>query len=93
MISPHLESDAAPPASGGLTDGQDVDSAVMRMLNQHGSCALDELVLGLTRFTFNQVLMSVDRLSREGKVTLRRPKRFDYIVSALMSEPRSQRRP
>ena len=49
----------------------EVDSAVLQCLNQCRSCSLDDLVRTLTRFTFNQVFISVDRLSREGKVILR----------------------
>lgn len=73
--------------------GNDVESAILRVVDQRGSCTLDELLLTLANFTFNQVLGSVDRLSRERKVLLRHPTRFGYLVSALLSETHSQRRP
>ncbi len=74
-------------------DRNDVESAILHVVDQRGSCTLDELLLTLTDFTFNQVLGSVDRLSRERKVLLRRPTQFGYLVSVLLSETHSQRRP
>lgn len=68
----------------------DVESAILHVVAQRESCALDELLLTLSNFTFNQVLISVDRLSREGRVTLRQPTQFTYLISHLLSEPRSQ---
>jgi len=85
------EPDQSPPATP--AQGNQVESAILQVLHQRGSCTLDVLLLTLTHFTFNQVLLSVDRLSREGKLTLRRPKRFDYVVSTLLPETHSHSRP
>jgi len=80
-----------PPAAGDISaKGSEVESAILHVVAQRESCTLDELLLTLSTFTFNQVLISVDRLSREGRVTLRRPTQFTYVISHLLSEPRSQ---
>lgn len=78
---------------GTSANGNDVESAILHVVHQRESCTLDVLLLTLTDFTSSQVLMSVDRLSREGKITLRRPKRFGYVLSTLMSEIHSEHRP
>ena len=65
----------------------EVESAILQFVDQQGSCSLDALARALTDFTFIQVFFSVDRLSREGKVIpLGHPRRFDYLVSAVLSE-------
>ncbi len=64
-----------------------MESAILHVVAQRESCTLDELVLTLSNFTFNQMLISVDRLSHEGRVTLRRPTQFTYLTSHLLSEP------
>jgi len=71
---------------------RDVESAILRVVDQRGSCTLDELLLALTDCTFSLMLGNVDRLSRERKVLLRRPTRFGYLVSALLPETHSQQR-
>jgi hypothetical protein len=40
------------------------------------------LILALSRFTFNQVFSAIDRLSRDGRISLRHPTRFTYLVFA-----------
>ena len=65
------------------TDGYDVESGILQYLAQHGSSTLEELARMLTGFTLNQVLFAVDRLSRDGRIILRHPSRFDYLVSAM----------
>ena len=78
-------------ASGDIsTKDSEVESAILLVVAQRESCTLDELLLTLSDFTFNQVLISVDRLSREGRVNLRRPTQFTYRISRLLSEPRTQ---
>jgi hypothetical protein len=60
-----------------------VETAVVQHLETQGSCTMEALVHSLPHFTFNQVFFTIDRLSREGKVSLRRPTRFAYLVSAI----------
>jgi len=84
----HRRPAEVPPAAGDISaKGSDVESAILHVVAQRESCTLDELLLMLSNFTFNRVMISVDRLSREGRVTLRRPTQFSYLISHLLSEP------
>lgn len=67
-----------------------VDAAILQHLEEQGSSTMEELVRSLSRFTLNQVFFAIDRLSREGKVSLRHPTRFAYFVSAAVSGTRNQ---
>ena len=67
-----------------------VESAICRHLEEHGSSTMEELFRSLSRFTLNQVFFAIDRLSREGKISLRHPTRFAYLVSAVGSGSRTQ---
>lgn len=67
-----------------------VEAAIVQHLAMQGSCTMEALVHSLSHFTFNQVFFTIDQLSREGKVSLRHPSRFAYLVSAESSGPRTQ---
>lgn len=58
-----------------------IESAILHDLERRGPCALEELVRDLPAYTWNQVFAAIDRLSREARVTLRRPSRFDYRIA------------
>ena len=59
----------------------DPESAILRELVRLGPCAFDDLVLVLRDYSWNQVFAAVDRLSRQGRLALRRPGRFGFLVS------------
>ncbi len=65
-----------------MTGKPDVASAILHILNERGCATLEALVQALPRFTWNKVFLTVDQLSREGKVILRHPTPFEYVVSA-----------
>lgn len=67
-----------------------VEAAILRRLEEQGSSTMEELFRSLSRFTVNQVFFAIDRLSREGKVRLRHPTRFAYLVSATGSGTHNQ---
>jgi len=71
--------------NGQTTQCCDVESAILETLEQRGPCSLDELYQALSDYSWNQVFAAVDRLSRNGRLSLRRPGRFDYLVSIGMS--------
>lgn len=73
-----------------ITDRIEVETAIVQHLEKQGSCTIEELVYSLPHFTFNRVFFTIDRLSREGKVSLRRPTRFAYLVSAVSSGTRNR---
>jgi hypothetical protein len=73
-----------------VTTRIEVETAIVHHLETQGSCTMETLVHSLPHFTFNQVFFTIDRLSREGRVSLRRPTRFAYLVSAVRSGTRTQ---
>ena len=73
-----------------ITNRIEVETAILQHLEEHGSCTIEELFHSLSHFTLNQVFFSVDRLSREGKVSIRHPTRFVDLVSVVGSGTRKQ---
>lgn len=73
-----------------ITNRIEVETAIAQHLETQGACTMEALVHSLTHFTFNQVFFAIDRLSREGKVSLRHPSRFAYLVSGVSSGTRTQ---
>ena len=58
-----------------------LESAIRQELARVGACTLEELNEKLPYYSWNQVFAAVDRLNREGTVTLQRPNSSDYILS------------
>ena len=77
-----------------ITTRIEVETAIVQHLETQGSSTMEVLVHSLPpslpHFTFNQVFFTIDRLSREGKVRLRHPSRFAYLISAVGSGTRTQ---
>lgn len=65
-----------------MVDAYEVETAILRYLAEQGACTSEELFRSLSHFTLNQVFFAIDRLSRDGRVSLRHPTRCDYLVSA-----------
>jgi hypothetical protein len=59
----------------------EVEKAILGDLARRGPCSIEEMVTHLPGYTWNQVFSAVDRLSRDGKVTLQHPSRFGYHIS------------
>ena len=68
-----------------VAQSEDVESAILETLKRRGPCSLEELYQALSDYSWNQVFAAVDRLSRNGRLLLCRPGRFDYQVSIGMS--------
>ena len=67
-------------ASPGEYSGE-VESRILQEIGRVGSTTLDQLVLALPRYTWNQVFFAVDRLSRHGDLKLiRQPDSSGYLV-------------
>jgi hypothetical protein len=65
------------------TFGRDeTDERILDFLRRHGTHSLDELSVVLPEVGWSRVFLAIDRLSREGKVTIGPPQRGDYQVSA-----------
>jgi hypothetical protein len=52
---------------------------ILNQLEDESVVSLDSLVMSLSHYSWNQVLITVDRLAREGRLILRRH-RFDYTL-------------
>jgi len=60
--------------------GHNVEGAVLGYVQQCRICSMEELFRHLPGFTANQLFLTVDRLSREGKVVLRYGNRAEYVI-------------
>ncbi|MDP1768895.1 MAG: hypothetical protein Q8L74_08860 [Nitrospirota bacterium] len=64
-----------------------LESAIRQVLAQVGICTLEELSERLPSFSWNQLFAAVDRLTRDGIVTLQRPGSSGYLVSLAPNRP------
>jgi hypothetical protein len=62
-------------------DASQIESVILHELKRLGACTFDELVRALPDYSWNQVFMAVDQLSRDGRLLLTRQGRFDYLIS------------
>ena len=67
--------------NGQKTQSRDVEAAIIEELERRGPCTMDELLQALPGYSWNQLFMTVDRLSRTARVRLQRPTRLEYQVS------------
>lgn len=58
-----------------------VKSVIQAELLRCRSCTLEALLGGLPQYSWNQIFIAVDQMSRNGDLVLRHPTRFDYEVS------------
>jgi hypothetical protein len=47
-----------------------VEEAIVETLQRSGPCCLDEVVTDLPNFSWGEVFLAVDRMSRDGRVSL-----------------------
>ena len=47
-----------------------VEEVIMEQLRLHGPCCLDDVVTYLPNFSWGEVFLAVDRMSRDGRVSL-----------------------
>ncbi len=66
-----------PPATGPTAD---ITTVVLQTLRQEKQCELDALVRACPQFTWNQIFLEVDRLSRSGDLHVRLYERGRYVV-------------
>jgi len=59
----------------------DIDSLICEEVTRLGSSTLDELIQRVPDFSCAQMFVAVDRLSRQGTVTLSRATGFGYVLS------------
>ena len=63
-----------------------IDVVICQEVTSLVSCTLDELAQRVPAYSWAQVFASVDRLSRQGTLTLRRTSRFGFVLS-IDSDP------
>ena len=76
-----------------MAEVADLETTILRELVRIGPCAFDDLALALRDYSWNQVFAAVDRLSRQGRLALRRPGRFGFVVQTRGQEGRPAAQP
>ena len=64
-----------------------VEEAVVKILEESGSCSPDDLVAQLPDRNWSKVFATVDAMSRDGRLSLRRTGRAGYRISLLSPKP------
>lgn len=64
-----------------------LESAIQQQRSLVGTCSIGRLATRLPSYSCAQVFAKVDRLTREGTVTLRHPAPFRYLLSLAPRPP------
>ena len=64
-----------------LSDEKDLRKRIFRIVRKHKMCDLDELILECTSFSWTEVFLEVDQLSRSGELRLLCKKTGEYTVT------------
>ena len=64
-----------------------VEEAVVKILEISGPCSLDDLVAQLPDRNWSKVFATVDAMSRDGRLSLRRIAKAGYQISLLSPKP------
>lgn len=70
-----------PAAHSGLSEV--IDRAIFDQIEEQAVIGLDALVTLLPEYSWSQIFHAVDRLARNGKITLRRH-RCDYTIFSIL---------
>jgi len=68
-----------------------LESAIQHQLARVGTCSLDELAAMLPGYSWAQIFSAVDRMTREGTVSLKHPAPFRYLLSLAPRQPAEAR--
>ena len=63
-----------------------IESVIFEELHRTGACTFEELVGALPDYSWSQVFLAVDQLSRDGMLRLKRQNQFDYLISITVQE-------
>jgi hypothetical protein len=66
------------------------EDAVIDILQGTGPCCLDDLVTHLPNHNWSKIFVAVDRMSRDGRLVLRRISRSGYQVPLPSPKPAYQ---
>lgn len=74
-----------------MVQAYSIESAIHQQLARAGTCSLDELADLLPSYSWAQVFSAVDRLTRNGTLTLKHPAPFRYLLSLAPRQPAEAR--
>ena len=60
-----------------------LEKAIVETLQKTGPCCLDNLVMDLPKFSWGEVFLAVDRMSRDGRLSLLQLDRSTYKITLL----------
>lgn len=58
-----------------------VEDTLVNVMQKTGPCCLDDLMVQLSHYDWNEIFATVDRMSRDGKLVLHRIPELGYQVS------------
>lgn len=64
-----------------LSDENDLRKRILRIVRKNKICDLDELILQCTSYTWTQVFMQVDQMSRSGELRLLCKRAGEYTLT------------
>jgi hypothetical protein len=64
-----------------LSDGNNLRKRIFRIVRKNKMCDLDELILECTSFSWTDVFLEVDQLSRSGELRLLSKNTGEYTVT------------
>lgn len=64
-----------------LSDENDLRKRIFRIVRKNKICDLDELILECTSYSWTEVFLEVDELSRSGELRLLPKKAGEYLVT------------
>ena len=70
-----------------MATGKDLRETILAALRARAGCELEELVQSCQGFTWAEIFLEVDRLSRSGNITLTRHNHSGYWLAMPPTEP------
>ena len=70
-----------------MAQAYSIESDIQQQLARAGTCSLDDLAALLPVYSWGQVFAAVDRLTREGTVTLKHAAPFRYLPRSHHVDP------
>jgi hypothetical protein len=64
-----------------LSDENNLRKQIFRIVRKNKMCDLDELILGCTSFSWTDVFLEIDQLSRSGELRLLSKQTGEYTVT------------
>lgn len=72
-----------------LSDDNDLRKRIFRIVRKNKMCDLDKLILECTSYSWTDVFLEVDQLSRSGELRLLSKKAGEYTVTLPQALPQA----